>query len=247
MKGCVEKMPKKNNLTGYKFHYLTVLKPTEKRNSGGSILWECQCDCGNITYATSTELKSGHKKSCGCLQKKTASKIGQQNLIDLTGQRFGKLIVISKNRSEKTPNGSTAIFWNCKCDCGNTCIIRGNSLKTKNSQSCGCIKSLGEQKIVEMLNKANIFYEREKIFKDSSFRFDFFVENQYIIEYDGKQHFQDSKWGSHLKTVKETQERDKEKNNWCKEHNIPIIRIPYTIFNQLTIKDLLLETSSFIV
>lgn len=41
MKGCVEKMPKKNNLTGYKFHYLTVLKPTEKRNSGGSILWEC--------------------------------------------------------------------------------------------------------------------------------------------------------------------------------------------------------------
>ena len=227
MKGCVEKMPKKNNLTGYKFHYLTVLKPTEKRNSGGSILWECQCDCGNITYATSTELKSGHKKSCGCLQKKTASKIGQQNLIDLTGQRFGKL--------------------NCKCDCGNTCIIRGNSLKTKNSQSCGCIKSLGEQKIVEMLNKANIFYEREKIFKDSSFRFDFFVENQYIIEYDGKQHFQDSKWGSHLKTVKETQERDKEKNNWCKEHNIPIIRIPYTIFNQLTIKDLLLETSSFIV
>ena len=240
-------MPKKNNLTGYKFHYLTVLKPTEKRNSGGSILWECQCDCGNITYATSTELKSGHKKSCGCLQKKIASKIGQQNLIDLTGQRFGKLIVISKNRSKKTPNGSTAIFWNCKCDCGNTCIIRGNSLKTKNSQSCGCIKSLGEQKIAEMLNKANIFYEREKIFKDSSFRFDFFVENQYIIEYDGKQHFQDSKWGSHLKTVKETQERDKEKNNWCKEHNIPIIRIPYTIFNQLTIKDLLLETSSFIV
>ena len=98
-----------------------------------------------------------------------------------------------------------------------------------------------------MLNEANIFYEREKIFKNSSFRFDFFVENQYIIEYDGKQHFQDSQWGNHLKTAKETQKRDKEKNNWCKEHNIPIIRIPYTIFNQLTIKDLLLETSSFIV
>ena len=240
-------MPKKNNLTGCKFHYLNVLKPTEKRNSGGSILWECQCDCGNITYATSTELKSGHKKSCGCLQKKIASKIGQKNLIDLTGQRFGKLVVISKNKSKKTPNGSTVVFWNCKCDCGNSCIISGNSLKAKHAQSCGCIKSLGEQKISKMLNEANIFYEREKIFKNSSFRFDFFVENQYIIEYDGKQHFQDSQWGNHLKTAKETQKRDKEKNNWCKEHNIPIIRIPYTIFNQLTIKDLLLETSSFIV
>ena len=240
-------MPKKNNLTGCKFHYLTVLKPTEKRNSGGSILWKCQCDCGNITYATSTELKSGHKKSCGCLQKKIASKIGQQNLIDLTGQRFGKLVVISKNKSEKTPNGSTAIFWNCKCDCGNSCIIRGSSLKTKSTQSCGCIKSLGEQKISKMLNEANIFYEREKIFKNSSFRFDFFVENQYIIEYDGKQHFQDRKWGNYLNTAKEVQKRDKEKNNWCKEHNITIIRIPYTIFNQLTIKDLLLETSPFIV
>ena len=244
---CRKKMPKKNNLTGCKFHYLTVLKPTEKRNSGGSILWKCQCDCGNITYATSTELKSGHKKSCGCLQKKIASKIGQKNLIDLTGQRFGKLVVISKNKSKKTPNGSTVVFWNCKCDCGNSCIISGNSLKTKHAQSCGCIKSLGEQKISKMLNEANIFYEREKIFKNSSFRFDFFVENQYIIEYDGKQHFQDSQWGNHLKTAKETQKRDKEKNNWCKEHNIPIIRIPYTIFNQLTIKDLLLETSSFIV
>ena len=34
-------MPKKNNLIGYKFNYLTVLKPTPKRSSSGSILWEC--------------------------------------------------------------------------------------------------------------------------------------------------------------------------------------------------------------
>ena len=43
------------------------------------------------------------------------------------------------------------------------------------------------------------------------------------------------------------QERDKIKTQWCKEHNIPLIRIPYTHYKDLKIEDLLLETSKFIV
>ena len=43
------------------------------------------------------------------------------------------------------------------------------------------------------------------------------------------------------------QQRDAFKNNWCKEHKIPLIRIPYTHYDNLCLEDLKLETSKFII
>lgn len=238
-------MSKRINLINCQFNQLIVIEETEKRDTKGSILWKCKCSCGNETLATSTELKSGHKKSCGCLQKQIASKLGQNNLIDITGQKFGKLLVLKKITSKKISNGSTQIFWLCKCDCGNNYIARGNALKTGNTQSCGCIKSLGEQKIASILNEYGIPFEREKTFNGSLYRYDFFVNSQYIIEYDGKQHFEDFSWGHEYYSKERSQKRDLEKNQFCYNLNIPIIRIPYTHFSHLIIDDLLLETSKF--
>lgn len=56
------------DITGQKFNQLTVLSGTNKRTSRGSMLWKCICNCGNITYVNRGKLKSGHTKSCGCLQ-----------------------------------------------------------------------------------------------------------------------------------------------------------------------------------
>lgn len=53
---------------------------------------------------------------------------------DLTGQRFGKLTVIS--RAENDKNGKAR--WNCRCDCGNFCIVSRSNLKSGNVKSCGC-------------------------------------------------------------------------------------------------------------
>jgi len=53
---------------------------------------------------------------------------------DLTGQKFGRLTVIKdvgRNKSHK-------VLWLCKCECGNTKIINGNSLKNGSTISCGC-------------------------------------------------------------------------------------------------------------
>lgn len=55
--------------------------------------------------------------------------------IDLTGQRFGRLIVIQ--RANHT--GSSA-YWLCRCDCGNTIVIQGGSLRRGSTKSCGCLK-----------------------------------------------------------------------------------------------------------
>ena len=59
-------------------------------------------------------------------------------LIDLTGQRFGRLVVI-----EKAPpiGGVTNAIWRCRCDCGNDVIVRSTTLRKGESQSCGCYRS----------------------------------------------------------------------------------------------------------
>lgn len=240
-------MGKKIDLTNHIFNKLTVLKETPKRDRTGGIIWLCKCECGSLTEASGSDLRSGHKKSCGCLQKEAAANIGKNNLIDLSGKKYGLLTVIGKQYSKKTDNGSTKIYWKCKCDCGNEIIVEGNSLKQNNTKSCGCIKSFGEQKIAALLKEANLSFEKEKKFQNSLYRFDFFVENKYIIEYDGKQHYQNYSWGSELHSLEESQKRDAEKNNLCHQMNIPIIRIPYYHYNDLELKDLLLETSTFIV
>ena len=48
-------------------------------------------------------------------------------------------------------------------------------------------------------------------------------------------------------SIKKIHEHDSYKNNWCKENNIPIIRIPYTYQEKITIEDLLLESSNFLL
>lgn len=55
-------------------------------------------------------------------------------LIDLTGQRFGRLTVIG--RAENDQRGLAR--WLCKCDCGNEKVIRGDHLRKGCIQSCGC-------------------------------------------------------------------------------------------------------------
>lgn len=52
---------------GQKFNKLTVLNYHSCKNE--SHLWECICDCGNNTLVSTSDLSTGHKKSCGCLSK----------------------------------------------------------------------------------------------------------------------------------------------------------------------------------
>lgn len=56
--------------------------------------------------------------------------------IDLSGQRFGRLTVICRAGRDK----NHLLLWKCRCDCGNTIITRGQDLRRRKSQSCGCLK-----------------------------------------------------------------------------------------------------------
>ena len=57
---------------------------------------------------------------------------------DLTGQRFGRLLVLKKS-DENIQKKSKLIIWHCICDCGNEVDIRSQDLRSGKIQSCGCL------------------------------------------------------------------------------------------------------------
>jgi hypothetical protein len=59
-------------------------------------------------------------------------------IVDRTGQRFGRLVVIGRSENQITTGGSIKTSWLCQCDCGNQLVVKGNSLATGNTKSCGC-------------------------------------------------------------------------------------------------------------
>ena len=133
-------MPKLNDLTGRRFGRLTVLYRAENiidKNGRSRVQWHCICDCGNACDVASDLLLKGKTQSCGCLRKETAF---NQNFKDLTGQRFGKLVVLYENKNDirKEKFGNT--IWHCLCDCGNECDVSSTHLVTGQTLSCGCLQ-----------------------------------------------------------------------------------------------------------
>ena len=125
------------NITGQRFGRLVVIAPQSERKNH-QVVWQCKCDCGNIINVVGGALRSGHTQSCGCLQKEKA----KNNNIDITGQRFGKLIVIEPTNKRYYRH----IVWKCKCDCGNIIEVSGNFLKQGKTKSCGCLQKESCQK-----------------------------------------------------------------------------------------------------
>ena len=56
--------------------------------------------------------------------------------IDLTGQPFGRLLVLYEFGRAKDGD----VLWKCRCECGNECVVRGTSLRNQRTQSCGCLR-----------------------------------------------------------------------------------------------------------
>lgn len=237
--------------TGKIYGRLKVLRRNGS-NSQGRALWECQCECGNIITVNGVELRNGHTKSCGCYQKDRTRETCIKNLV---GKTIGNFTVLESINGVKTRGPSHS--WRCRCNlCGREDFI----ITTHNiyhQYSCGCsISSKGERKIAELLDNQNIHYIKEKrfnncIFPDNNYlaRFDFYLPDyNTLLEYDGIQHFSIGKgYFDNPDKFKLTQEHDNFKNNWAKENGYTIIRIPYTQYDNLTIEDLLPDTSTFIV
>lgn len=59
---------------------------------------------------------------------------------DLTGEKYGKLTVISRAENIVVANNLQYACWNCLCDCGGNVIVKTSDLKRGHTQSCGCLQ-----------------------------------------------------------------------------------------------------------
>lgn len=112
-------MPFKD-LSGQRFGILTAIEPNGK-NKFNNIIWKCRCNCGNEVSVLGGNLTKGNTKSCGCLK-----------VNDLTGQRYGKILVVKRL---ETIDGET--WYLCRCDCGNEHKASQSNLSKGHILSCG--------------------------------------------------------------------------------------------------------------
>lgn len=226
------------DLKGQKINELTVIEKTNKISSNRNVIWKCQCSCGKIIEVNSKVLRNKEIKSCGC-----------KKYIDISGQKFGKLTAIEKVNAPPKYVGLGA-FWRCKCDCGAENIVLSHALRNGSVQSCGCTISRGEEKIANILSKNNILFEKQKTFStclapitNFPLKFDFYVNNDFLLEFDGRQHYEkdNSTWNRNEKFEKRIM-YDNIKNNWCKENKIPLKRIPYWELENITLENIMNNT-----
>ncbi len=60
-----------------------------------------------------------------------------KRLIDITGQKYGRLTCIEPTGETNKQNSA---LWLCWCDCGNEVVVCSNSLRRGNTKSCGCLR-----------------------------------------------------------------------------------------------------------
>ena len=169
--------------------------------------------------------------------------VGEKLKLKLTGQKFGRLTVLQELETVNLESR-----WLCKCECGNQIESVGWHLTKGLVKSCGCLVSHGEEKISLMLKENNIEFVQQKTFdgcvspNNVKLKFDFYIENKYLLEFDGSQHFlTEPNQRFSMEDIERIRQYDEIKNKWCKENNVPLIRIKYDQLKNLTIDDLLLK------
>lgn len=197
----------------------------------------------------------------------------QQNYIDngqtpLVGETLhGWLITGSEMRTANGEPGKqrryvTGICPYCQKESD---WIRWDGIQAKHVISCGCQLSKGEsvtaKAIGDTLTENNIPFRKEVTFDtcrnpktNNKLKFDYGIYSDvecknllYLIEYDGAQHFIPG-FGHTEEEFHELQQRDEFKTKWCKDNNIPLIRIPFTKRGggEIYLEDLLLQSTEFL-
>ena len=215
------------DLTGRRFGSLQVISRAERPEglTSTGAYWLCKCDCGNNKIIMGKSLRTGKTLSCGC---------HLQDVVDITGKKYGKLTVISQDHTRRQDGNGT--YWTCQCECGNTVSVQKSNLCGGNVQSCGCLVSNGENQIEQCLSKEGMAYAKQFTFPDlrgnngGLLRFDFAVFDSIdqtlmcLIEYQGEQHFQNI-FQVPDSVYREALARDQAKREYCKAHSIPLFEL----------------------
>lgn len=214
---------KMKDISNMTFGRLTALQYLTS-DKQGKAQWLCICSCGNYCTVGSDSLVSGITKSCGCLKSDTI-----RSKYDLVGKTFGHLTVERRIFIEE--QNKKYAYYECKCDCGNTCICRSQNLLRSHTTSCGHIVSKMEEEVNSYLINNGYNFKSQISFNDLKrhdlLRFDFGLYDDEklicLIECNGRQHYDDV--GKFGKTQRET--TDKMKKDYCINNGICLYVIKY--------------------
>lgn len=227
-----EKRAVKNrkDLTDLKFGRLTVLEMDYSRRPTMAV---CRCECGNIISVRAAQLSCGKTQSCGCLRKDRVAEVTTKDwfgVISTYGIKFIK-------RKDKNKQGQW--LWECECGlCGNHFVALPAKIMNGHITSCGCRKqSSKEQLIKDELSSLGVMFKEQFSFSDCKYQqsllFDFAVfkngKIDFLIEYDGQQHYKSIDWFGGKAQYEISRKRDDIKDNYCAENKIDLIRLPYTL------------------
>lgn len=231
------------DITGQRYNRLTVLEMLYQESP---IKVRCRCDCGNEITVLKVDVLSGHTQSCGCFQAERAS---ESNYKDLTGyiSEYGVKAIIPKYQ-----NDHGVWIWEFECPlCGHYFNALPANVKSNEIVCCGCASaSTGELIVKHILDEQGITYKTQYTFADCKWknvlRFDFaiFSDNEdllALLEYDGQQHYESIEYFGGEEAFEKTQIRDEIKNNYCKEHNIKLVRLKYDLTED-EIKEIIINT-----
>lgn len=162
----------------------------------------------------------------------------QKTPFSVIQQKFSEEGYILLSKEEEYVNSRTKLSF--RCPNGHYHKINWHDFSSKNVRCKECNISKGEKRIEEYLNTNQIQYVHDKnIWKNNELRPDFFLPDyNLVIEYDGIQHFEPTDFAGRGEEWAENnfikiKFKDEEKNNYCKNNDINLIRIPYWEFDNI--------------
>lgn len=173
--------------------------------------------------------------------------INLKRVKDYSGYIIGDSVILPASEGRTTHDGHAQ--WKALCSCGRTFYVdTGYIIGTRNNyikcccDVCSKAVSTGEQLVEKWLkNHQNLTFEHHHKFKDLrglgggllDFDFAIFDNDQikYLIEFNGKQHYEPVEFYGGIERFKKQQEHDKRKQEYCIKHNIILIEIPYNYKN----------------
>lgn len=99
----------KEDITGEKYDRLKAIRPTDKRDVTGSIVWEFECECGNKIELSVGAFRSGRVHSCGCLYTETRTDCNSYRK-DFVNNTCLSSIVTAKKPNSRNTSGYTGVY-----------------------------------------------------------------------------------------------------------------------------------------
>jgi hypothetical protein len=209
---------------------------------------EIQCPCGERYFTNIHMFRSDNKRQCNICGLGYMKKDDFVNLFHDKEEVNGCELIDYEDTGEFI-YARNKISIKCKCgEIFNTIRYSFTHNDKKRCDKCANIYYKGEERIREFLVNNNLNFKIQYCFENcrgtrKPLPFDFAVFDEkgsldYLIEYDGRQHFEPVNFGGcsdevALKEYENLKNNDRTKNEYCKSNHIKLIRIPYWDFDRI--------------